>query len=1115
MLSRYEMRIMAHKIKLSLRYTIVIPIILLGVFHGLIYALVMPPWGLLDESQHFHYIQFIAEEHHLPVMWQDQLSKEVIDSFFETKRYITLGGEQMPDRDKVIVPGRLDSESYEAYQPPLYYLFLSIFYSWGPDDVLSKLFIFRFIGVLFSGVTLVVVWSSTRLLFPKYVWIAISATIFVALLPERAVSISRINNDVFLEVFCAISFYLLASVAKGGITWHKTLLVANILALAVLTKLSALIIVVIMIASWLWFGRRDFEQWRENFKHVFVMSIIISIPTIALFARNLMLYHDLTGMNAFLAQVGGNLVQGALSQRLVIGVLDLFRNSWVILWNGIQVVTKPSATMLLVLLAIPLVGITIALISAWFRRDELLSPIIGISAITLMVMAISVLLGYIKGFLPTVQGRFLLPALVPSAWLIGLGLWFTGKQLRGILAIVFFSTEVILGMSVLFFHSLPNYYAPRLGGFLGYWQQTVYLFSKLGLFWDKPELVNSPLVVGTIITFTITGVVVIYRGGKIYGFPFWFTKEYIQRTLMFMLEQRRKINPVVPLSETSVLKERLNWLPRLKLLIKNPLLWIGVGFFIIYLGWTSMYPPEIFWSLDEGGKFIHLKNIITTRSLMTSIDYPGRFLDPNLEFVPLYFWSQVNNEIYSWWANGFPMVTVPFYILFSSVGLYVLPAGFGALSIVFTGMIIQILVPQRRWLPLIGALITGLATPVAFYSTTFWEHTLSSGLFLGGVFVLLYAWKQQKVFFLFLSSVLLSFATYFRIDTGVLLAGILLALLVIRWQWATILGLGYLASSIPWWLFNYALTGNISSRRWFLHAVNSGSSWLPGVREAGWWFIPYTLFNAPKIGAFVIPKTILIVVTISMIVTIIFPILFKGKGWVFLSIAYSVIIAVSVWVLFQPEGYRSVHGFLLVAPHSIFATTYFLKRDHFRESPFPMIVLGMIITYTIVYIMKGWVAPGGLQWGPRYLVIFYPLVTIIAVIELANNDFFPIVRKIVILIFGVAVLTGFGFQIRGMLSALQTRQYYEETMVAINNLPTEIIATDCPWLSMVMPEIYFDKIIFTVKNGEKDRLMNLLRLKNISSFSYTKMDLCSLTPLNEIKDNRFGNPSGLTIDYIK
>lgn len=1092
--------------------TIFLLIVVLGILYATIYALVMPPWGLLDESQHFHYVQFIAEEHRLPVMWQDQLSDDIIDSIFEVKRYVTLGSAQMPNREEVIVPGRLDSESYEAYQPPLYYLFLALFYPLGGQDVLSKLFFLRLIGVLLSSITLIAVWFSTRVLFPQHKWISIAATLFVALLPERVTSIAQVNNDVLLEVFSAISFYLVAVAIRKGITWRRTLLLAIVLSLAVLTKISALVIVVAIVGAWFFLGKHNFGYWQENIRHTFSIIVVVSISIVPLFIRNLRLYNDLTGMNAFITQVGGDLVQGSLSHRLAIGILDLFRNSWVILWDGLAVVTKPSATILFILLASILIWMIGAIIKAWFQKNILLSHnLIEISLFALVLMSLSVLLGYVRGFFPTVQGRFLLPVTVPSAWLVGLGLWLTGKRWRGGVAGAFFAVELTLGMSVLFFHSLPNYYAPRTGGFLGYWQQTVYLFGEQGFLWDKPAFVSFSLILSTLVAFATIGIIFLVWAIKKYGFPFRLTQKQFKKTLVFIKRKRCEIIPFISRDNRIRNKNQLAFFEQLKLFIRSPLLWVGVFFFIFYLGWISLYPPEIFWSLDEGGKFIHLKNIIATGNLSTSIHYPGGILDPKLEFVPLFFWSKINNEVYSWWAIGFPMVTIPFYRLFGWIGLYIMPAGFGAISSVLSGMIFRYLKPQYKWGSILVAVIVGIATPITFYSTTFWEHTVSSGLFLGGVLVILYAWKRQQYAWLFLAGALLSLATYFRTDTSVLFAGILVAFLIIRWRWTIIVGLGYFFSSIPWLLVNFVLTGDIFSRRELFNVISLKTSLFPAVRETGWWFIPYMLFNAPKIGAFSIPKIILAIATMAVILAVIFSVFLKKKRWGIFSL-YVLIIAISGWVLFQSQGYRSVHGALLIAPHVIFSIGYFFKKENFRNSPFPLMVLGMIIMYAIIYTLKGWVAAGGLQWGPRYLIIFYPLLTVAAMITIID-DYFSMKRQLFLMAFGVAVIIGIGFQIRGMVSALQTRQYYEQTRVTVDNLPTKIIATDCPWLSMVMPEVYFDKMIFTVEDSDRTHWMNLLRLNSVDSFYYVKMDLCSLTPLEEIKKYRHQNPSGLTINY--
>jgi len=1099
-----------HKAGFLRKHTIVVLIILFGVLHGLIYALVMPPWGLLDESQHFHYVQFIVDKHRLPVMWQDQLSEEVVDSFFATERYVTLGSDRMPDRAEVIIPGRLDSESYEAYQPPLYYLLLAPFYLASPDGVLSKLFFLRFAGVFFSGITLFVIWRSSRLLFPRYPWIAIAATLFVALLPERAASVARLNNDVLLEVMCAASFGLLATAIAKDLSWRRTLWMGLTLGLAVLTKLSALIVVVIIVFAWAGVAFRRRQRWQTTVKQILAILAIVTAFASPLFIRNIILYQDLTGANAFSAHIG-DLVEGSLLQRLAIGSVDLFRNSWVILWDGLAVVTKPSATLLYILLALTMLAIVAAIAAAWFRKDELLSQnVVEISLAALILISLSVLLGYVKGFLPTVQGRFLLPAVVPTAWLVGLGLWLSGRRWRGLMAGLLLTLEFALGMSVLFFHSLPKYYAPRGIGFLGYWRQTVYLFSTEGFFWDKPDFVTLPTLLSAMASFTFCGLAIVVLGQKKYGFPFEFVSA--QDTWQFIRRKWREITPEISIADEYVAVEYATWIERFKKTWKDPLLWTGLGLLALYLGWVSLYPPEIFWSLDEGGKFIHLQSIIKTGDLNTAIPYPGRLLDPDLQFVPLYFWSRVGDQIYSWWPIGFSMLTIPFYLVFGWFGLYLLPAAFGALSAVLSGILLRYIYPSGKWLAAAGALIVGLATPIAFYSTTFWEHTLNVGFFLGGMWAILWAWKRNHIVGLPIAAILLSLATYLRTDTAAMAAGIGLTLLLIRWRWAIVFGVSYILAIAPWLFANWLLMGHFLGRQWLSGATSVGLSTtlFLGVREAGGYFIPYTLFNAPAIAAFLIPHTILIIGTTLSVLALVLP--FIKRFQVLLLLIYAGLLALTGWVLFQTEGYRSVHGFILIAPHVVFVVWLYTSYAKLRRTPFPLLLVGISLVFASAYFVRGWVGAGGLQWGPRYLSIFYPLFVVGSLGGLAFSwhRFGEKMKYGIIATYIVAVLIGAGYQVRGISSALATRRYYQQTEEAIKAFDVGSVVTHCPWLAMVMPNLYWTQNIYTLRGAAtfEDWQAAAEQAKG-NSFCVVEMDLCELTFLDDIAIQRATNPGGL------
>lgn len=1078
-------------------------IIFIGLLHALIYALVMPPWGLLDESQHFHYVQYLVEEHRLPVLWSDHLSDEVIDSIFATRRYVTLGNETMPVRAEVMIPGRLDFESYEAYQPPLYYLFLVPFYVLGPAPILSKLFFLRLAGVLFSGFTLLIIWRSSRLLFPGQVWIAVAATLFTALLPERAISVAQLNNDILLEVFCAAVFGLLAAMTVQGFTRRNILLTGFMLGLAILTKLSALTLVPIVIFAWGIIAFHRQQPWQSTLKQILAILGIVALCACPLFVRNIVLYGDLMGINTFLAQTD-DLVKGTLFQRLEMGLLDLFRNSWIILWDGMAVVTKPSATLLYVLLAVTTLFIILTLFTAWLRKDKLLSQnVVEISVPAITLVSVSVLVSYIQGLFPTVQGRFLLPVMVPTAWLIGSGLWLMGERWRGLVATALLSLETILGMSVLFFHSLPKYYAPRHSPFLGYWPQTVYLFSSRGLFWDKPDFITLPGLLSVLSIFILVGLIITGWGMASFGFPV--RPGDIFRFFTGVLQTIRKLSPDTSPQPTAT-SNQPDLMTRFKRIGCDPLLWIGLILFIFYWGWTFFYPPEVFWSLDEGGKFIHLQSIIQSGNVDGTIIYPGRFLDTKFEFIPLYFWSQTGDKIYSWWPLAFPVISIPFYLLFGSAGLYLVPALFGALTCVLSGLIARSINPDKPWLPVGAAVLTGLTTPVTFYSTTFWEHTFSTALLVGGIGLILLAWKKRNSYFIVIAGLLFSCSTYFRTDTFILVGGILIVFLLIRWRWSLVLTASYFVSSLPWLIANKVLVGHIFSRQWAPGTVSfSNNVWFSGIKEAGWRFIPYTLFNAPKIGAFDLSDAVLIIATLSTIAVIILP--FFKKSDFLLAVSYGIVIAISGWVLWQPEGYRSVHGFLLIAPHCIFAARFFSNSANFRKTLFPLVFLGMSGLYGLAYLMKGWVASGGLQWGPRYWLVFYPILVILSLLAFAQKPFQE--QKALWILYGLAIWVGVGFEVRGIQSAFETRQYYNQTRQAVMKLDADAVVTDCPWLSMIAPDIYFTGKIFSSQNN--DHLNSWMKAAGVNSFCYIQMDLCALTPLDEIATLRALEPAGLNI----
>ncbi len=1105
-----------HLFKLNPDHFLLLIIFLLGLSHALLYALIYPPWGLIDETQHFHYIQVIAEEQRLPIMWQDMLSEEIIDSVMASERYvITLGAPVMPSRDEITASERLDSYSYQAYHPPLYYTTLAPLYSLLSSNVLSKLFTLRIIGVIFSSLTLLVIWQSCRWLWPKHSWIAVIATLVVALNPERATSVARLNNDIFLEILSAISFGLLAFAIVKGASWRIAFALGLSLGLASLSKISAFIITPALLLGWGLIAFHQKSSWRVV---VGQLSLILGIAltlVIPFLIRNYSLYNDPTGTQAFINQVG-SLTEGSLSELLFIGVVDLFRNSWATLWDNAQVVSKPSAAFIHLALFIEITFVMVVIVRAWQTKHKQIASsakiVIVVSTLTILLISASALAGYARGFLPVIQGRFLLPALIPAAWLIGFGLWLVGPKWRGFLATFLIFLETILGMSTLFFHTLPEFYAPRDVGFLGYWEQTIYLFTaQKGMFWDKPDFINIWSTGLVLIAFGVCLIIVSLLAIRTYGSPIHLTQ--LKAILNFLVAQQ--INPQ---SHSQQRATSLNWQIYLRNFIKDPLLWLSLILFVGYLGWIGQYPENIFWSLDEGGKFIHLQSILQSNNLNTNIPYPGQYLDTTLNFVPLFYWVKVDNQIFSWWPINLPLITLPFYQLFGWLGLYILPALAGATTAFFSGLLVRRISPDYQWVSWGAVLIVGLATPVTFYSTTFWEHTLNVVLILIGVFAIMNAWHTNRSQWIVLAGILLALATYLRTDTLATSFGVGVAMLVIYWRWAIFFGISYVLTSLLWLTSNWLIMGHFLARYWAPGDVSlnvSSTRLFLGFYDTGLWFIPYTLFNAPRIAAFSLGSDVLTIGLLLTILAIILPFISSFKYY--LLFVYGGIILICSWVLFQTEGYRSVHGFLLIAPHIIFAVWLYRNQTNWRVSLFSTLLLNASTMYAIAYFTRGWVAAGGLQWGPRYMLVFYPLLVIASLVGLTKlwSVSPPILFKFgIVILYGISLLVGFGYQVRGVQAALETRQYYQQTQEAIQNLETETVVTNCDWLPMVISDLYWTGSIFDLsqdQNSEQtfEHWVNYARQAGIRSVCQVEMDLCELTPLHQIRANRLENSSGI------
>lgn len=342
-----------------------------------------PDFYAPDEQPHFKYIQFLAEERALPV----QVS--VTDA---------------PTND------------WEYYQPPLYYAVLTpiVFTASGNQDAGYLLVRLRIVSILLSIATFFLALKILDHLQIRDTFVRAFSLSMIFLLPTYTFLSSVLNNDNLLVALGALILYFLA---KGRSTAHSLLLGA-LVGLALLTKLSAVVYLVAIIALFVLEAARRSLTVRAAIRHtafVLAPAAVIYSPWLL---RNSLIYGNLTGES-----VANVLKDWPAQVNPVVFTARYMAESF---WSasGIQnnIALVPQIGVFLSCLAIA------ALLWAFAARRRLLAQMVGSGGhlfllAALLAIAANFALVFRFGILYAQgQGRLLYPMLIPISILTAIGL---------------------------------------------------------------------------------------------------------------------------------------------------------------------------------------------------------------------------------------------------------------------------------------------------------------------------------------------------------------------------------------------------------------------------------------------------------------------------------------------------------------------------------------------------------------------------------------------------------------------------------------------------------------------------------------------------------------------
>ena len=148
------------------------------------------------------------------------------------------------------------------------------------------------------------------------------------------------------------------------------------------------------------------------------------------------------------------------------------------------------------------------------------------------------------------------------------------------------------------------------------------------------------------------------------------------------------------------------------------------------------------------------------------------------------------------------------------------------------------------------------------------------------------------------------------------------------------------------------------------------------------------------------------------------------------------------------------------------------------------------------------------------MLALYPILMIAAFIGVEEllNRVIAWKKYIVLSATTLAILVGFGFEVRGYITMYFTMELYDRSASTLRAMKDEVIKTDCIWMPMVIPDLYWGGNIFTNTNNEKWE--SNVKKRGADSYLFVTMYACDTDPIDKELDQYARVKDGLDIKEV-
>ena len=485
-----------------------------------------------------------------------------------------------------------------------------------------------------------------------------------------------------------------------------------------------------------------------------------------------------------------------------------------------------------------------------------------------------------------------------------------------------------------------------------------------------------------------------------------------------------------------------------------------------------VFTPQALWSPDEGAKLLQLQNLrLENGRLAYSIAYGGRELDPDLRFAqpdPAMRLLRVHDVALQFRRLPlFPLLVLPLFRWLGSYGLYLLPAiGGAAVGMLALGLLERNDRRSAMWM------LIAFGSPVFIYAAIFWEHTIATGVALAGACLALHVdpargtASSRGILVWIVVGMILGLAVYIRLETVIFALVFLVAYWVVvkanRWGpvWAVIaLGL----TLLPYMPLHRAMFGQ---------GVPDNATYLfypfRYLFRVGWRAVPDLLIG-PFQDEAIDPGLLGSVWAIAAVVAVASSVGSRHSVAVrnLQLLVLGITAVTGAAFLFSSTLYRSGHGLLFTTPWALlglYRAREVWQRGNWRARIVVLSTILGLIGYVVGIVGLRASSPhGGLEWGARFAMTFYPLLALIAVWDLGAERYD--VKTLVVV--GALLFLGFGFQARGIWTIRHDKQISAALNQMIVDTPEQYIVSDLGWMPFNAAPIYYQKTIYVALTPDK------------------------------------------------